>query len=307
MEFGEFSGKIAVVKCVINGKDANSNPIYGFCMGVTDIRDLLYHGELFSREPIDTEAPLSELYNKIASPRMEGRSEELAKYENGLAEYITSSRLLQGEKKIADPKAMEHKITYFCSSVLGLNAISFLELQEMSIEDLYLIIPALKKNEELSDAEEPLEEEPFSDGISIGEEKKSTPDVVVACDPILDPVSGVSANELAEGDAIFCKLKEGSVVYNLMKNASADFDGIVSGEVSAVQMNDLGSATVALRLTEGVTGAMRMAGSVRVKIVRDVPQEEIPENNSTHIEIALAIAGVVAFLCVMGLMLHFLS
>ncbi|MDR3279174.1 MAG: hypothetical protein LBT23_01565 [Synergistaceae bacterium] len=306
MDFGDYSGKIAVIKCVINGHDANSNPIHGFCMGVMDDNDLLYHGELFSREPIDSVASLSELYAKLTSPRPEMRTAELSEYENSLAGYIASSRLLQGEKNIADPKAMEHKITYFCSSVLGLNAISFLEMQEMSREDLYLIIPALRKADDDKNMTSPGDEARASAG-GADEEVKSTPDVVVACDPILDPVSGIPASALAAGDSVFCKLKEDSVFYSMMKSAVENFDGIVSGEVSAAQMNDMGSVTLAIQLSDGITGAIRIAGTVRVKAVRLAAPEPAMRKSPHQMAIAFAVAGVVAFLCVMGLLLRFLS
>jgi uncharacterized membrane protein YidH (DUF202 family) len=91
-----------------------------------------------------------------------------------------------------------------------------------------------------------------------------------------------------------------------MKNASPNFDGTVTGDVAAVSVNELGSATVALKLSDGVTGAMKLAGTARVKVAAKQPErKETHENHS--VTIVLAMTGVIFFLCLMALLLHFLA
>jgi hypothetical protein len=236
----------------------------------------------------------------------------LAKYENDLANYLTASRLLQTEKNLTDSKALEHKITYFCTSALQLNAISFLEIIEISRKDLFIIMPTLEKKFESGDNDEKTAKEEAVPAVEIktddlGNDTTLGSDIVVACEPILDPIAGVSIGDLSVGDTICCKMREDSVFYNLMSNASPDFDGVVSGEVSAVQVNDLGSAVVALKLADGVTGALRLTGMVRVKVVSRKPVATSSVGQQQSTQIFLAIAGVMIFLFVMAILLYFFS
>jgi len=304
MDIENYNGNCAVATCKINGKDASGAPLYGFFMCVVDSGDLVYDGELFAREPIDTEASLSEILAMMNSPRPEARSEDLAKYESELAALIKTSRMFQSEKSLSDQKALEHKITYFCTSVLSLNAISFLEIDEMSRKDLYLIMPSLNKKEGRENDGD--EDEKAVAATKDESRDGELPDVVVACDPILDPVAGVAVGDIAVGTVVRCKLKEGSVFYNLMANASSGFDGKVTGDVTGVSVSDLGLATVAMKLSEGVTGAMKLAGTVKIKVVSKPEREEAPKKRP-GMEIVLAIGGVIVFLCLMALLLHFLT
>ncbi|MDR1651431.1 MAG: hypothetical protein LBR87_06565 [Synergistaceae bacterium] len=299
MKSEDTSRKVSLIKCVIDGKDGSSEPICGLLLGAVDGGSLLFHAEFFSKTPIDTDAPLSEMYMKLTSPRDAG---DMAEYENSLAGFVTSTRLLQSEKCLSDPKAIEHKITYFCSSVLRINAVSFLEIYEMSLGELYLVLPALKKTDE---PEGDVSEEPKT--VPDGQDDSAVTDVAAACDPVLDPVTGVTARDLAGGDFISCRLREGTAIYNLMKSASPGFDGVVTGEVKAVTVGELGSASVALKLSDGVTGVLRIPGSVRVRMARGPADGPGSRKSPPGMEIALAIAGVVAFLCVMGILVRILS
>ncbi|MDR3076881.1 MAG: hypothetical protein LBU26_06235 [Synergistaceae bacterium] len=304
MDFGGDNRNCVIATCRIDGKDSSGNSVCGFFMCVTDGRDVLYDGELFSRTPFDMETPLSEMFAVLSAPRPDDRSEEFSRCEAALSDFIRSSRIFQSEKNLDDQKSLEHKITYFCTSVLSINAISFLEISEMSKHDLYLAIPPLKRGEE--NETERLGPQDESKPGEAGTQGGGTPDVVVACEPVLDPVGGVAISELAKGTAIYCKMKTGSVFYNLMENASPEFDGIVKGDVTAVSINELGSGTVVLKLSDGVSGAMKAASTVRVKVVAK-SNDEPGKAKPPAVEIFFAIAGVVIFLCIMALLLYWLS
>jgi uncharacterized membrane protein YidH (DUF202 family) len=90
-----------------------------------------------------------------------------------------------------------------------------------------------------------------------------------------------------------------------MKKTSPDFDGIVTGDVAAASANEIGSVTVAMRLSDGVTGAMKLIGTARVKIAEKQPQMDEAYPNP-GVPIALATAALMLFLCLMALLLRFL-
>ncbi|MDR1966384.1 MAG: hypothetical protein LBQ36_06710 [Synergistaceae bacterium] len=308
MGYDGFSKNCNVLKCAIDGHDSGGKPIYGMFLGIAGANGIIYHGELFSRDPIDAESSLSKLYSLLSSPRPGQRLEDLSKYEESLAAFMISSGFLENEKSLADPKSIEHKITYFCSSALSISAISFLDLQEMSMKELYLIIPALKGSDdpqgEAGEGEaeaEWYEEEPSGGGA------RNASDVVVACDPVLDPLAGEAISDLSPGDVICCRMNENSVFRSLMNKVSQDFDGVVSGEVCAVQSNDVGTAVVALKLSDGVRGVLKAAGAVRVRVVSKKLSEAVQNARDSDRALALAIAGLVGFLCTMAVLVHFLS
>jgi hypothetical protein len=267
-------------------------------MCVTDASSVLYDGAIFSPDPTNKDAPLPELFSALMSPRPDDRAEALAAYETNLLDYIKTSHLFQNEKSLADPKALERKITYFCMSELSISAVSFLDVTEFPASEIEAMMPPRRGGKD--------EPGSSSESDAQGNEGPSSPDVVIACDPVMDPVGGVAAGELPPGTAILCKLRGGSVFYNLMEKASPSFDGTVKGDVTAVNVNDLGTAIIALKLSDGVTGAIKVAGTVRLKVSSKAdPINGAPKHFG--VEVVLAAAGVIVFLCVMALLLYLLS
>jgi hypothetical protein len=303
MEYEDKNTNRVVVRCRIEAKEASGEAIHGFYMCVAGAGNIEYDGALFSRELIDTEAPFSELYAMLEAPGPEEYRDELEKYGNALKDYVKTSRLFQSEKNLNDAKALEHKITYFFMSAMSLNVISFLELTPMSQSELYLTIPSLKRKEEPDIGEDQSE---WAEEAENGEPRGFSPtDVAVSCDPVLDPVTGVPVSELSVGDTICCKLREDSVFFGLMLKASPDFNGTVSGDVTSVHVNEIGSAVVSLKLSDGVAGVLKLTGTVRIKTLsRKEMSETVEAKISFRPDVLLAIAGMAFFLFVMWLLLR---
>jgi hypothetical protein len=306
MEYGDKNTNRVVVKCRIEAKEASGEAVHGFYMCVTDTRDVEYAGALFSRDAIDTEAPVSALYAMLEAQGPDEHRDEMAKYENGLKDFVKASKLFQGAKNLEDPKTLEHKITYFCTSVMSLNAISFLELTTMSSDELYLAIPSLKHKDMPGNSEE---KDHAEERAANGETRDSaSSDVAIACDPVLDPVAGVSAGELSVGDTICCKLREDSVFFNLIGKISPDFSGVVSGDIIEIHVNELGSAVVSLKLSDGVAGVLKLAGTVRIKTLsRRESSKTAGIKFPLRIDVMLAVSGMAFFLFVMWILLHILG
>jgi hypothetical protein len=126
---------------------------------------------------------------------------------------------------------------------------------------------------------------------------------------VLDPVSGVAASELKNGWIVYCRLSEDSVFYKLMANTSPGFDGVVSGEVAGVRVSEDGPAVVALKLSDGVSGALRLPPRVRVKMASgaDAGAPPLKSADAARIQLVLAALGLIALLCVMWILLRELS
>ena len=292
-----------VIRCRIDGKDSSGTEIYGISINVVYDLMLIYNKTLFSGEKFDDSLTLRDMAAIVNSSSQENRPESLTSLESSLDDYVITSRLFQNDKNLDDPKAMEHKITYFCTTVMSLNAITFLEMDWMSRSELRKIIPSIAPDGESGEDDE--DDEP-SDGEGEDDGGEGLSNVAIACDPVLDPVIGVPVNELSVGAVICCKLREGSVFYNVMEKVSPDFDGIVTGDVIGVSVNELGTATIAVKLSDDVTGAMKAASAVRVRMAVK-SDEESASPKSFRAEVALAAAGVVLFLCLLAILLYFFA
>jgi hypothetical protein len=293
-----------IAKCCIDGHDNSGRRLYGILMCAANSDRVEFAGSKFSTDPIDTEMSLAESFAFLNAPRPEGYPDDMASLETKLVDHVIVTRMFQNRKNLEDPKALEHRITYFCTSALSMNAISFLELTELSPDELYMTLPELKRGGGETGPEPEADPDSQEDA---KERDDARPDVVVACDLVLDPINGVAIGELSPGTTIYCKLRPDSVFYSLMESASPDFDGVVKGDVTGVKANDTGSVTLALKLSDGVTGAIRAASTVRVRTAGSSEPSAGADTKLPGLEMTLAIGGVILFLCLMALLLHFFS
>ena len=302
---GSVDNSCSVIICRIDGKDSSGVGTYGISVSVVDSHVLLYNGVFFGCEPIGESFSVAEAFAIVNSERPEDRPEELAGFELSFDDYIRTSQMFLTDKGMSDTKTLERKIVYFCTSVIGIHAITFIDVQKMTKSEIIEIIPSLEHNENDEGEENTDEEEnsPEGDGDAADD---ASPEVAIRCDPVLDPVNGASAGSLTAGTMIYCKMREDSAYFNLMAKVSPDFDGIVTGEVAGVRVNDLGTATVVVNLSEGVTGAFKVSSNIRLKM-SEKPAAGSVISERFAVEIIFAVAGVIIFLCLMAVLLYYLA
>lgn len=301
----------SVLKGFIHGRDVGTRPIYGAFVAVGSPSGLVYHGERFSSEPIESSLNWTSLIALFGESHAEEKAEAetLGKYERELHTYIEMTRGFLGEKGPMDNKAVEKKIAYFCSDVLEMSVITFVELTPMDESELLFTMPFLR--ERLHKKHEAPEEKKFPEEADKPEgfppDTPGTPDaseVFIACLPVLDPVSGVAVSNLSVGDTVYCRLPEDSAFYKLFRRSLPSFDGVVTGEVTGVQLSETGSSIVALRLSDGVSGALKISGKVRIRTLASGMFGKTAASREMSVEIALAAAGVVFFLCLLGILVY---
>ncbi|MDR1884971.1 MAG: hypothetical protein LBQ56_01760 [Synergistaceae bacterium] len=300
MESGGESGekKYTLAKGFIHGRDASFSPVYGAFICLSAAERTNYVSAIFVTELIDPETSLADLMARLGGPRPD--DEDLARYETELCEYINISRIFQGEYNALDGKVIERKISYFCTDSLQLSAITFVDLMSVGEDDLDSLAPSLSaylevKHEKESDSED---EDDFE-----GRHEGGAESVYIACEPVLDPVQGVAVSELAPGDVVFCRIPNESSFYLLLKNNSPNFDGTVTGDVTGVKINEFGSSVVSLTMADGVYAAMKMAGTVRIKLKSKGAQAAVPGGVP---DVLIAVGGIALFLCILGAVIYIL-
>lgn len=303
--------RYTIAKGFIDGKDKDARPIYGLFLAVAFGKELVYLAERFSHELIDRNISWAEMVGLLNSQPDESREESLAQYEKELRQYVEMSRLFQSDSSVLDAKAIEHKITYFCSDILAINAITFLELTALAKDDLVSLMPFLKNDgtgvagEDARPEYGDEEEEHFFEESTAHKERKR--DLFVSCEPVLDPVRGIAVSDLSVGDSVSCRLSHESVYYKFFKGRFPDFDGVITGEVTGIKVSEDAPAVVALDLVDGIAGIMKISGKVRISLAEKHDSEETENGSERSVEVILAGASVILFLCLLGVLLYILS
>jgi hypothetical protein len=291
--------KYIFAKGFVHGREVSLNPVYGVFVCVSTSQETKYVSVLFSRELVGENASLDELISKLNEKWQADKEESLARYESELAEYIKTNSVFQVEPNMLDTRVLEHKISHFCTESLQINAITVLEVTLLEDEALQALLPSISES---------TEDKPGDDA-GLEEERAGSLDemmIYISCDPVLDPVSGIAAGEIEPGDSIYCMLPKESSFYKLLQNNSKNFDGMIVCDVVGARVNELGSAVIALSLADGVSGTLKLSGSVRVKL-KSKGLSKKAKRNMTRMDVAFAIAGIVLFLCAMGVIMYFFT
>lgn len=294
-----------LAKGFINGRDQSGRPVYGLFVAAASPTDLIYASEMFSYDQVDADASVEIIQSLLETSKTSEKTPQIVHYEKEFHQFMEISRLFQNTKGYLDAKDIERKISYFCSDTLGFSAITFLEMNEVASGELLAIFPfLLREDEKKKEVESGPSEGEDENGAKSGGAKDGV--VFVACEPVLDPVSGIALNDLMIGDVIVCRLPEDSSFYKFFSGSRPEFDGILRGVITGIQLGEYGIATVAIELSEGISGALRISGKVRIKRLATVSNSSDDSKNAS-IEMLLAISSVVVFLSVMGVLLYKLS
>jgi hypothetical protein len=304
MDFG--AGIFVIVKGYIDTKDDHGRALYGSILGVVSRREIKYLNVMFSRDEslktVRWASLLPMITNKYKEP---DREPVIFHNEEALFKHLLHSSVLTAVAKNHNTKQAEQAISRYCLDNLHLKAVSRMECFDASAEDI-----ALFENEggpagpssTGGKQEEPELQEEIAESVretEPAEETRSREDIVIRCDPVLDPVNGIASNELNIGESVLVKMPQDSVFFKLLSRNIANFDGVITATVTGILLNELGTSNISLALSEGVTGLMKMPGKVRIKIAR---KQDDPNKNAkrTPFELpagfAFGMAGAIIFI-----------
>lgn len=305
--------RYVVTRGFIDGRDAPgvSGALSGVFLTILFEKELKYTGALFSRERMDRKMPFSDLVAVLEKGERERSEETLFSYAFSLRGHLSRNYAArQQENEITDNKRLERSVTLFCSDTLGISAIVFVDTTTMTEEEISSI-PFLVSKMASSDesAEETVGEKASEHAPknSMERENISQKELFIACHAILDPVAGTPVSDLSKNNRIFCRLPESSIFYKFFVNRIPGFDGTVMGDVTGVRINDNGMAIVAVELADNLTGAVKLSSKVRVKTAYSRGFQRTDPGKNAKSESIIAIASLLFFLCVMWLLIHFLS
>lgn len=273
-------GSQAYLVCgFVNGRDEKQQPICITLLGVVTRYDLLSFQVVVVKNKVDVDQPIEDL---LAAVQMEkeaiGTTLEYEGICERLKQYIEDRRYLSTLVKNRNVKPTERAINRFCNDTLQLRSVTFLQLREISEQEVKFIVN--KNSPQLHLAElpdpvvpstevtvEPSAQEDSSEK-QIVEEEKEQKDIFIRCEAVLDPLYGVPVSELVPGDVLSVALLPQSSFYKLMASQMPNFKGIVQANVTGVLENETGSFTVSLDVAEGILGMMKMNSRVRVRVLQ---------------------------------------
>jgi hypothetical protein len=256
-----------IVKGFIDAKDERGRTTYGTLVALVSRRDIKFIRVRFSSEEISKEAEWDELLRLYAEKDEDSdRDPSAVRNEELLQEFLYRNTVLNGIVKNFNAKSAEQAISRFCLDQLQLKAVSFLDFTDATGSDIDYI-ESLDADGSEQDGTSTPEGEEANDGAAEDGGGKTSNEIFVKCDPILDPVNGVAMNELRVGDTVYAKLPPDSVFFKLFEKTDSAFDGVINADVTGILQNELGTATVSLSLSDDVSGIMKLSGKVRVKVV----------------------------------------
>ncbi len=257
-----------IVKGFIDAKDDHGRTIYGTLVALASRRNIRFISVWFSSEEIPKDTEWDELLRlhaeKDKNPKRDPSS---IRNEESLYDFLYKNTVLSGIVRNHNAKPAEQAISRFCLDHLQLKAVSFLDYLDATDSDINYI-ESLHANEEGEDGAKPSSPQDEESGETTLQNGEKPPnEIFVKCDPVLDPLNGVAMNEIRIGEAVYAKLPEDSVFFKLLSKTYNTFDGVINADVTGILINDLGTATISLNLSDDVSGVMKLSGKVRIKVV----------------------------------------
>jgi hypothetical protein len=288
-----------IAKGSIHGRERNGRLIYGVFMAIaSDIRQI-YVKDRFFLEPVENYMPLERFLSILNSPEPEEPDKVIRQYEADFYDYLDTGRVLVSDKGVVNNKVAEHNITYHCNEVLGFSAIAFIEMVQVSGAELYGLLPFLK------DILDEGEDEDQHDEETSQRENGESGEIYINCAPVIDPIHGVSASNLSEGDVVYCHLPTDSSFYKICLINIPDFNGVVSGDVTGVSINEFGGAVVAVSLADGISASVKLSGNVAIKATPKITASSENRNREMLFNIMIGAIAVIILLCALVSLLHF--
>ncbi|MDL2263528.1 hypothetical protein LJC31_02640 [Synergistaceae bacterium OttesenSCG-928-I11] len=257
-----------IVKGFIDAKDDRGKTAYGTLLALASRRDIKFISVWFANEEIPKDTEWDELLRlHMEKDKDPNRDPSAIRNEESLYDFLYKNTVLSGIVKNHNAKSAEQAISRFCLDHLQLKAVSFLDFLDATDGDIDYI-ESLETNEQEPQSEEkPLSMQSEESGGTIRQDGgKPSNEIFVKCEPALDPVNGIAMNEIRVGDTVYAKLPEDSVFFKLLAKNYDAFDGMINAEVTGILINDLGTATISLKLSDDVSGIMKLSGKVRIKV-----------------------------------------
>lgn len=301
----ELSGSTyLIIRGFIDAKDDRGRTTYASLLALVSRREIRYLSVLFTREETPKETEWHELLKLHQQKNDTPERDPMAIHnEEAMYNYLMAGTLLNGVVKNRNAKTAEQAISRFCLEQLQLKAVSFLDFSDASENDIDIFEGEKKTDNTEPQPEATSDKSAEADEIVADVIEKTNKDIFVRCEPILDPVHGVAMNELKIGDKVYGKLPGDSVFFKLLSQNHNTFDGIISAKVTGIFMNEYGTATVSLELSEGVAGIMKLSGKVRIKVpsaenlAKDVTEKgKIFSFSNLSTEMVFGLAGAVVLI-----------
>ncbi|MDR1579229.1 MAG: hypothetical protein LBS35_02630 [Synergistaceae bacterium] len=312
------TGVFVIVKGYIDAKDDHGRALYGSMLGVVSRREIKYLNVMFSRNESLKTVKWRDLLPMLREKYQESdRDPGIFHHEEALFKYLQRGVVLTAIAKNYNTKQAEQAVSRYCLDNLHLKAVSLMECFDAAEEDIALfdteggLAGPSSTGGRREEEPEPEEEIPESaQEAEQSEETHSREEIVIRCEPVLDPVKGIAASELDIGESVLAKLPQDSVFFKLLSRNIANFDGIITATVTGILMNELGTSNISLSLSDGVTGLMKMSGKVKIK---SAVKKNDQKKNTARMPVelppgfAFGMAGVILFIFAMAALYYILG
>ena len=260
-----------IFKGMLDAKNDQGQPVYLLFCAVSGSSDPLLLEVAGSAEPLDPALPWKTFLEEVRSRGQEGNS-FYAYAASQVEAFLRDQNLLPQTVKHGNLKTLEQALCRFLGDRLALKAVGMVKSEEPAEEDLSVLLEEVRARKE-AQRRDPAEEAGDGSAPAAAPASREPHLVVLACQPLMDPVNGVPLSGLTVGDEVLASLPQDSFFFELFRNRVPGFDGVVTARVTGIKALETGSAQVDLYLSEGILGSLKLSGNVRVR----VPHREAPE------------------------------
>ncbi|MDR1508358.1 MAG: hypothetical protein LBS53_01815 [Synergistaceae bacterium] len=309
-----------IVKGYIDAKNERGTPTFGTILAVVSRRELKHLSVMFSHDESYKSMEWGDLLLIHKNRENESaRDSALSRDEGELFKYLAHSSVLSNIAKNYNTKQSEQAISRFCMDKLQLKAVSLIEFFDASNDAISLFERGGGSTARVSagdvlttegKAPETAESDDHEVSSDDAGEPKGKEELIIRCEPILDPVGGIATNEINLGEVVMAKLPADSVFFKLLSKNIPGFDGVVSASVTGVLINELGTATISLALSDGITGVMKLSGKVKIKAVVGAREQQDADRGGPidiPVEFVFVLAGTILFFCGIAVVYYILQ
>ena len=268
------NSKYYALKGVVNVRREEADPLQAFFYALFDPGNLhRFSLRLMSSPAMDIKRPWDDYGTMLEEAEETEEARENAEAEGTIRTVVhqvvegIKFAEISGDNPIALQKLETH-LNRSVGSALSGTVNAFVKVESCSIDAFRSFMAKFSPPAEGSSPSSSLAGSP-EEGIA-GEEAGGAlldREIVLVCQPLVDPLRGKAATAVLPGDVILVKIPEDSIFFSMLtKIKKGFFDGVVEAVVTRVDRHSAETVVMETALAENVKGRVPAPNALRVKL-----------------------------------------
>ena len=272
------NSKYYALKGVVNVRREEADPLHAFFYALFDPGNLhRFSLRLMSSPAMDIKRPWDDYGTMLEEAEETEEARENAEAEGTIRTVVhqvvegIKFAEISGDNPIALQKLETH-LNRSVGSALSGTVNAFVKVESCSTDAFHSFMAKFNPPVEGSSPSSSLAGSPEEGaaGEGMGEEAGGAlldREIVLVCQPLVDPLRGKAATAVLPGDVILVKIPEDSIFFSMLtKIRKGFFDGVVEAVVTRVDRHSAETVVMETALAENVKGRVPAPNALRVKL-----------------------------------------